>query len=428
MKSRVYFAFLMHASFAIDISNPAPNDRLLAAWLDTANPKPSVMGDRPTALNQRIGFNFGAFQYAQNLPLTDYPFPIEQVTDTNTNAVVYLTVYSSWQPWTLADSDIKNLTAQCGQINAGGRAVLLRFWPEMNGNWFPYGQQPTEYIAIWKKVRAQLKLDAPKTYMVWAPSSGNGYPFNFPLILSNTSQNTVQEGSASTVNSQDFQLLDTNGDGVVDNKDDPFSPYYPGDSFVDWIGLSVYHYSGVTYPFDYNAIPTPGKFESIMAQGAFYATYAISHGKPMMIAESGAAFHSNTLTDPASPTTPVPSEVDIKQAFWRQYITNATFLQTYPKIHLICLFEFYKPEETLRVSAGGGPDWRDFRVTVNTTVRNAFLQDYASVSSMYTPATILPTPIAAATPKKNSEIKSNMTFLTYTYAIVLGFVLFALVN
>ena len=33
--------------------------------------------------------------------------------------------------------------------------------------------------------------------------------------------------------------MDTNGDGVVDNLDDPYLPYYPGDAYVDWVGMSV---------------------------------------------------------------------------------------------------------------------------------------------------------------------------------------------
>ena len=33
--------------------------------------------------------------------------------------------------------------------------------------------------------------------------------------------------------------MDTNGDGVVDNLDDPYEPYYPGDASVDWVGMSV---------------------------------------------------------------------------------------------------------------------------------------------------------------------------------------------
>jgi hypothetical protein len=33
--------------------------------------------------------------------------------------------------------------------------------------------------------------------------------------------------------------MDTNGDGVVSDLDDPYAPYYPGDAYVDWVGMSV---------------------------------------------------------------------------------------------------------------------------------------------------------------------------------------------
>ena len=36
-----------------------------------------------------------------------------------------------------------------------------------------------------------------------------------------------------------YVAMDTNGDGVVDNLDDPYEPYYPGDTSVDWVGMSV---------------------------------------------------------------------------------------------------------------------------------------------------------------------------------------------
>jgi hypothetical protein len=42
--------------------------------------------------------------------------------------------------------------------------------------------------------------------------------------------------------------LDTNHNGVLDKDDDPFMPYYPGDAFVDVIGLSMYHL-GATWPW-----------------------------------------------------------------------------------------------------------------------------------------------------------------------------------
>jgi hypothetical protein len=46
---------------------------------------------------------------------------------------------------------------------------------------------------------------------------------------------------ASVSSAADRAALDTNGDGQLTQADDPYAPYYPGDDFVDWIGLSLYY-------------------------------------------------------------------------------------------------------------------------------------------------------------------------------------------
>jgi hypothetical protein len=42
----------------------------------------------------------------------------------------------------------------------------------------------------------------------------------------------------------DCHALDTNANGYLDQSDDMYSPYYPGNQYVDWVGLSVYHFGG----------------------------------------------------------------------------------------------------------------------------------------------------------------------------------------
>ena len=41
------------------------------------------------------------------------------------------------------------------------------------------------------------------------------------------------------------KIMDTNGDGVIDMYDDMFTPYYPGDEWVDWVGMSIFHFGQV---------------------------------------------------------------------------------------------------------------------------------------------------------------------------------------
>lgn len=68
-----------------------------------------------------------------------------------------------------------------------------------------------------------VKALAPATVVVWAPNLGSGYPF----------------GQTANIASTDLAVLDTNKNGQLDAGDDPYTPYYPGDDYVDWIGLSV---------------------------------------------------------------------------------------------------------------------------------------------------------------------------------------------
>ena len=44
----------------------------------------------------------------------------------------------------------------------------------------------------------------------------------------------------------EWHALDTNDDGWVDMYDDPYTPFYPGDQWVDWVGLNEYHMGQVS--------------------------------------------------------------------------------------------------------------------------------------------------------------------------------------
>jgi beta-mannanase len=107
-----------------------------------------------------------------------FPFPDDQIDATNTNALAVLTVYPVPNAWTITDQDLKQLTDQCSRLNnQAKRRLLIRFGPEMNGFWtplFPYQQQPSEFVALWRRVYTAIKASCPTTGMIWSPNFGTG--------------------------------------------------------------------------------------------------------------------------------------------------------------------------------------------------------------------------------------------------------------
>jgi len=129
-----------------------------------------------------------------------------------------------------------------------GRPFYLRFAHEMNGGWYPWGtapgnpngNTPAEYVAAWHHVHEIFVAQgAANVRWVWSPNYlGTG---------------TTQDRYASN---------------------------YPGDGYVDWVGIDVYNFGS----------GSPSGWMSF--QSAFDSSYraltALTQ-KPMMIAEIGAA-------------------------------------------------------------------------------------------------------------------------------------------
>lgn len=101
------------------------------------------------------------------------------------------------------DSTLKSFAIQAKQINA---EIYLRFGYEMNGDWFAWGGKPKDFIAAWKHAYKIFK-DEQANNVLWVFSPG---------VL---------------------------WDGATINND--LLNYYPGDSFVDIIGLDGYNYGDI---------------------------------------------------------------------------------------------------------------------------------------------------------------------------------------
>jgi hypothetical protein len=308
-------------------------------------------------------------------------------------AALFLTVEpTSLAAVTPAEADA--LAATLASYNGRGVDVLLRFAHEMNGSWYPWGQQPAAYVAAFRTVAAAVHAKAPRTALVWSPNYGGGYPFSGGAY-------SAPSGSAA------FSALDTDHDGVLTMRDDPYAPYYPGDDAVDWVGLTLYHF-GDAWPWGENEVPEPGKFvqqvhgtydgngryEDQSAVPDFYGDFAVGHGKPMAIAETGALYNE-------SPTTPGASAYDIKSAWIGQVYSPATRAQL-PLLKLVNWFEIRKYES----EAKGYVDWR---ATADPAVLSALQAQVGSGSYVFAGGTTSPTPTVSPSPSPTTTASPSPT-------------------
>ncbi len=121
-------------------------------------------------------------------------------------------------------------------LNESGAKVFLRFASEMNGDWTHYGGDPAKYREKFRLVADVMRERAPNVAMVWCPYT--------------TPQRNI-------------------------------SSYYPGDDWVDWVGVNMYN---VTYFNQDPSMPARDVEPEDMLK-FIYEKYGSS--KPIMICEYG---------------------------------------------------------------------------------------------------------------------------------------------
>ncbi len=267
---------------------------------------------------------------------------IEQVAGVGGIALITLEPHDGLAAVTQAAAD--DLADRlAGYWTESGVATFVRFAHEMNGSWYPWAQAPSVYVEAFRTVADAVHERSPASAMVWAPNEGGGYPFT-------GGAHAAGPGSAEAA------LLDTDGDGAVTGRDDPYAPYYPGDEAVDWVGMSLYHW-GLEYPWGENELPRPGSFAALLRGedlGAhdeasdvpdFYAQYVEGHDKPLAIVETA------ILYDPAAAGG--PAEAELKTAWFQEVFGPAT-QEAFPRIRMLSWFEWRKQEPEV----GRVIDWR----------------------------------------------------------------------
>jgi hypothetical protein len=239
-----------------------------------------------------------------------------------------------------------DLAVRLARYGDQGVPSIIRFAHEMNGSWYPWSQDPTAYIAAFRTVADTIHREAPTAAMLWAPNQGEGYPYSGGRY-------------ESKAGSEAARLLDTNGDGVVTPADDPYAPYWPGDEYVDWVGMSLYFW-GLTYPWGDNELPPDGRFAALVTGGEtvpdFYAAYAVGHDKPFAIVETAAFYR---------PGGGGAEEPAIKTA-WLGQVFSAETAARFPALRMVNWFEWRKQESEVNAIV-------DWRISEDASLRSAFL-------------------------------------------------------
>jgi hypothetical protein len=155
----------------------------------------------------------------------------------------------SWEPWDSSGKPAKlwaigrgrydgYLRRSAAQAKAWGRPIMLRFAQEMNGSWAPWeqghvGSTPRSFVLAWRHVvRVFRKVGADNVIFVWCPNVNTGH---------------LQ-----------------------------FMQYYPGDRWVDWVGLDGFNWGGSIGWRSFSEI-FAGSYEELARETS----------KPIVIAETG---------------------------------------------------------------------------------------------------------------------------------------------
>jgi len=189
--------------------------------------------------------------------------------------------------------------------------IFLRFCGEMNGDWVPWHGDPALYIEKYQLVHDVMAKYAPNVVMVWCPN-------DVPVEL--------------------------NGQKIED--------YYPGDDYVDWVGVNFYvdYYDSGLTDLKSNHLQNPLTHLEFM-----YENYADK--KPIMICETGVSHYS------------IPNSEDVTQ--WGAANLEKLYSMlpvVYPRVKAITYLSLNQANPNYMV----GNRWSNYALSENNVVEEAY--------------------------------------------------------
>ncbi|GAA6015785.1 hypothetical protein JCM11491_002479 [Sporobolomyces phaffii] len=304
---------------------------------------PNWQQENPKAINAALGDSISVIGDYLNVSPTDYDFAqvdyhLESVVEIATGrvkavyapAVIFSATLDQWTPQMTT-----NLANKMKQVTDRGVTVWLRFLFEMNGGWMPYGLDSTRYVPLFREVTNAVRAVTNTTYMLWSPNVWNG---------------------------------------PVDDQQQGYQIYFPGEEYVDLVGLSFYSLGYDKYA---NQAADPSLFRTGFTP--FYNLFSpasasassnllkLSAAYPIVISETSAPFYwkippgsryflqggdtdiptplPNLSTYTPSETTPPGARSDDElylKASWLVQLTSNTTAARFPNLRAVSWFNYLK--------------------------------------------------------------------------------------
>ncbi|MCM3630929.1 glycoside hydrolase family 26 protein [Paenibacillus glycanilyticus] len=268
-----------YSDWTIHVSSAHPN-----YMLGKSEPATGVYLGAYVLQNSTIHYSMAEFnqlagkQHASFFKYVGYgePFPVEWVNEVKAEGAF---PHIAWEP-NNGLAEVKDNAYLRGFADAARKAdvpIFLRFASEMNGTWTNYSGDPELYMDTWRLVHDIFEERAPKTAMVWT---------------------------------------------VLNVPERPIEDYYPGDDYVDWIGINVYNVR-----YHNGDLKQRSDFEDPL-QMIDYVYNRFSRTKPIQLSEYGVTHY--TVTDGVQDNEFAISKIN------RLY---ANLQELYPRVKAVYYFD-----------------------------------------------------------------------------------------
>jgi Glycosyl hydrolase family 26 len=212
----------------------------------------------------------------------DFGSPLLTSQEMSTLRVTGQSPMVTWEPddqslWSIANGSYDSYLRRSARTALGwGGELMVRFAHEMNGDWYPWDGSPSAYVAAWRHVVTVFReAGATNVRWVWSP-------------------NVDRTGSM------------------------PFAAYFPGEPWVDYIGLDGYNW-GATRGNHWSSL------RAVFASS--YARITQLSAKPLIITETGS------------------SEIGGDKAAWIRNGFMATIPWDFPRVTAVIWFNMRKEDD-----------------------------------------------------------------------------------